>query len=107
MTKENIKVAVEYECVDGMHFFTPGDAATRGLCAGNVDLKKAFDAVSVQLPHLLEVNWGYSKAEAEVEPGADFDEFCKQVTLLVELSSSSDQIIPHAKLKWSTKKETE
>ncbi len=58
MTKASGKLLVQYQLVNGSHFFVgvDGCAETTGLCVGSRDLKKAFDQVGPALTYLLRRN---------------------------------------------------
>ena len=65
-------VQVIYGVLDGAHFFTGADSFSQGLCVAHMDLKKAFNEVSVQLKNLAEVN---HQVQAEFVLSTSFEEF--------------------------------
>jgi hypothetical protein len=58
---------VLYKVVDGAHFFVANDEASVGLCVAHADVKKAFNAVEVQLTKLFQKNHGVNVSQFEFE----------------------------------------
>lgn len=90
-------IKVKYECVDGMHFFTSGDAMTKGLCAASKDLRVAFDGVSYQCEQLLIHN---HKMDVSVTPSLTFAEFQAWLEGAVKPNTETFRPIPQAELAW-------
>jgi hypothetical protein len=57
-----MEITVDYELIDGSHFFTSRHPLALGLCAASNNLPAAFADVSAQLVELLRDNHGISGA---------------------------------------------
>jgi Ethanolamine utilization protein EutJ (predicted chaperonin) len=66
-------IPVDYEIVEGRHFFTAARQLGRGLCVAHSELKTAFDEVGRQLEVILSQNHGLEVSNAVPEPRA-FDQ---------------------------------
>ena len=63
-------VPVDYEIVEGRHFFTAARQLGQGLCVAHSELKTAFDEVGRQLEVILSQNHGLEVSNAVPEPRA-------------------------------------
>jgi hypothetical protein len=63
-------IPVDYEIVDGRHFFTAARQLGQGLCVAHSELKTAFDEVGRQLEVILSQNHGLEVSSAAPEPRA-------------------------------------
>lgn len=63
-------IPVDYEFVEGRHFFTAAGQLGQGLCVAHSDLKTAFDEVGRQLKVILSQNHGFQTSDPAAEPCA-------------------------------------
>jgi hypothetical protein len=63
-------IPVDYEIVEGRHFFTAARQLGQGLCVAHSELKTAFDEVGRQLEVILSQNDGLEVSGAVPEPRA-------------------------------------
>jgi hypothetical protein len=63
-------IPVDYEFVEGRHFFTAARQLGQGLCVAHSELKTAFDDVGTQLEVILSQNHGLKVSNAVPEPCA-------------------------------------
>jgi hypothetical protein len=63
-------IRVDYEIVEGRHFFTAARQLGQGLCVAHSELKTAFDEVGRQLEVILSQNHGLEVSNAVPEPRA-------------------------------------
>jgi hypothetical protein len=63
-------IPVDYEIVEGRHFFTAAGQLGQGLCVAHSELKTAFDEVGRQLGVILSQNHGLAVSSAVPEPCA-------------------------------------
>ena len=61
-------IPVDYEIVEGRHFFTAARQLGQGLCVAHSELKTAFDEVGTQLAVILSQNHGLEVSDAVPEP---------------------------------------
>jgi hypothetical protein len=66
-------IPVDYEIVEGRHFFTAARQLGQGLCVAHRELKTAFEEVGRQLEVILFQNHGLEVSSAVPEPRA-FDQ---------------------------------
>jgi hypothetical protein len=60
-------VPVDYEFVEGKHFFTAARWLGQGICVAHSELETAFDEVGRQLKVVLFQNHGFKVADAVAE----------------------------------------
>ena len=60
-------IPVDYEIVEGRHFFTAARKLGQGLCVAHSELKTAFDEVGRQLEVILSQNHGLEVSNAVAE----------------------------------------
>ncbi|MBE8219916.1 MAG: hypothetical protein HAW65_01225 [Alphaproteobacteria bacterium] len=89
-------MSVEYNNFDGFHLFTPGDKMTKGLCAGNYDLEKAFASVIHQVKVLMKHNNGI---ECEPQLAISPAELQELIASNEPKSSEGAHFIPSAKVQ--------
>jgi hypothetical protein len=63
-------IPVDYEIVEGRHFFTAARQLGQGLCVAHSELKTAFDEVGRQFEVILSQNHGLEVSNAVPEPRA-------------------------------------
>jgi hypothetical protein len=63
-------IPVDYEIVEGRHFFTAARQLGQGLCVAHSELKTAFEEVGRQLEVILSQNHGIEVSSAVPEPCA-------------------------------------
>ena len=94
-------IAVKYACVDGMHFFTAGDASSKGLCVGHKDLTVAYHEVGSQLAKLLEKNVKRKSSPKPMIPLEVFKAWLEKAAQEVD----HIQPLPAALVNWDTQRE--
>ena len=67
-------IPVDYEFVEGRHFFTAATQLGQGLCVAHSELRTAFDEVGRQLNVILSENHGFTLGDDVEELGA-FEQF--------------------------------
>lgn len=68
-------VDVEYEFIDGAHFFTSKHPLLKGLCSASVDLKAAFEDLPIQVAGILSEDHG---VQIKCQTAITYEEFLKQ-----------------------------
>ena len=85
MAKQLLGIKVQYEFVDGAHFFTSPDV--KGLCVASTDFAVAYNEVAIQLNELFQHQVGEHR---NFQPAVPLEDLLKALKALSKVETGPD-----------------